>query len=138
MLLWSLRGGDTGSDFTLMDSGDAGWADGGGVLLEMARWGSPLRERERQSVVSRQIPQFSLLSTTHLVCWSVPEIKFCCEGATADAEEPEPVVLLLLVDMVAVELLFGHVNDRPFVELVVTVSLMAFIEKSWAENEFNP
>lgn len=50
-------------------------------------------------------------------------------------------MLLLLVDIVpAVELLFCHVKDRPptFVELVATASLIAFIEKSWAENEFSP
>lgn len=48
-------------------------------------------------------------------------------------------MLLLLVDIVpAVELLFCHVKDKPFVELVATASLIAFIEKSWAENEFSP
>lgn len=77
---------------------------------------------------------------SHLVCCSVPEIKFCCDGATADVEEPEPVVLLL-VDIVPVpELLFCHVNEIPatFAELVAVASLMAFTEKSCAENEFSP
>lgn len=39
---WCSRGGDTGSDFTLIDKGDV---EGGGVLLDMARWGSPLQEK---------------------------------------------------------------------------------------------
>lgn len=64
-------------------------------------------------------------------------IKFCCDGATADVEEPEPEVLLFVDIVPAVELLFCHVNEIPatFVELVATASLIAFIEKSWAENE---
>lgn len=78
--------------------------------------------------------QINYIILSYLVCCNVPAIKFCCEGATADAEEPEPVVLL--VDIVpVVELLFCHVNEMPptFVELVATASLIAFIEKSWAE-----
>lgn len=69
------------------------------------------------------------------MCCNVPLIKFCCEGATADEEEPEPVVLVDIVP--AVELLFCHVSEMP-PELVATASLIAFIEKSWAENEFRP
>lgn len=79
-------------------------------------------------------------SLPYLECCNVPAIKFCCDGATAEVEEPAPDVLLLLVDIVpAVELLFCHVNDIPlaFVELVATASLIAFIEKSWAE-KFSP
>lgn len=81
----------------------------------------------------------TVYSYPYLECCNVPAIKFCCDGATAEVEEPAPDVLLLLVDIVpAVELLFCHVKDKPFVELVATASLIAFIEKSWAENEFSP
>lgn len=74
------------------------------------------------------------------MCCNVPAIKFCCEGATADEEEPEPVVLLVGI-VPAVELLFCHVNEMPppFELLVAcTASLIAFIEKSCAENELSP
>lgn len=115
--------------------------------LSRRRWGAvrdgQVRQATAKSSTGELIKSLSLFSiwnilqfffNSYLPCCSDPAIKFCCDGAAADAEEPEPVVLVVVEIVPAVELLFCHVNEIPptFVELVATASLIAFIEKSWA------